>query len=201
MSTAQAKALPKPRARVAQLSTKAAAALTTTITGKLQGAGLGTQTIPPVIGYRHGKGVESFVREFLDATPMDRMAIERQGVQGIFFKDLSKSLGMPSSRLFTVLGIPRATAEKAAANGSVVAGRGGPATVGMLKLLGIAQDIVANSTSPEAEGFDSAKWLGRWIERPQPALGGRKPADLLDTTIGVDVVARLLGAIESGAYQ
>ena len=39
------------------------------------------------------------------------------------------------------------------------------------------------------------------IERPQPALGGRKPADLIDTPTGVEVVARLLGSIESGAYQ
>ena len=28
-----------------------------------------------------------------------------------------------------------------------------------------------------------------------------KPAELIDTPTGVDVVARLLGAIESGAYQ
>lgn len=35
---------------------------------------------------------------------------------------------------------------------------------------------------------------------PSP-LGGRKPADLIDTPTGVEVVARLLGSIESGAYQ
>lgn len=69
----------------------------------------------------------------------------------------------------------------------------------MIKLLGIAQDIVANSTAPEAKVFDAAKWLGQWIERPQPSLGGRKPADLIDTPTGVEMVARLLGAIESGA--
>ncbi|HEY8707729.1 MAG TPA: antitoxin Xre/MbcA/ParS toxin-binding domain-containing protein [Burkholderiaceae bacterium] len=32
-------------------------------------------------------------------------------------------------------------------------------------------------------------------------MGGRKPADLIDTPTGVEVVARLLGSIESGAYQ
>jgi uncharacterized protein (DUF2384 family) len=71
----------------------------------------------------------------------------------------------------------------------------------MVKLLGIAQSIVANSTASEARDFDAAKWLGLWIERPQPALGGRKPADILDTPTGVEVVARLLGSVESGAYQ
>ena len=75
------------------------------------------------------------------------------------------------------------------------------AELGMVKLLGIAQEIVANSTAREAKTFDATKWLGQWIERPQPALGGRRPADLLDTPTGVQVVARLLGSIESGAYQ
>jgi len=31
--------------------------------------------------------------------------------------------------------------------------------------------------------------------------GARKPADLVDTPTGLEVVARLLGGIESGAYQ
>ena len=79
-------------------------------------------------------------------------------------------------------------------------GRAGLAAMGMAKLLGIAQDIVQDSTSPEAEGFDTAKWLGQWIERPQPALGGRKPVDFLDTPTGVEMVAQVLGAVRSGAY-
>lgn len=73
--------------------------------------------------------------------------------------------------------------------------------LGMARLLGIAQEIVKGSMAPEARDFDSAKWLGQWLEKPQPALGGRKPADLIDTPTGVEVVAKLLGAIESGAYQ
>ena len=68
------------------------------------------------------------------------------------------------------------------------------------KLLGIAQDIVEDSTAADANGFDTVKWLGQWIERPQPALGGRKPADYLDTPTGVEIVTQLLGAMRSGAY-
>jgi putative toxin-antitoxin system antitoxin component (TIGR02293 family) len=108
---------------------------------------------------------------------------------------------IPSSRIFRILGVPKATAEKKAATGAMLAGRGGQAALGMMKLLGIARSIVANSTAREARDFDAAEWLGIWIERPQPALGGRKPADFLDTPTGVEVVARLLGSVESGAYQ
>ena len=135
------------------------------------------------------------------ATPMQIIDLERSGVQGTLIKDMSRQMEMPSSRLFTILGIPKATAEKKAAAGELVKGSGGQAAVGMMRLLCMAQEIAANSTASQAQGFDSAKWLGQWIERPQPALGGRKPADLIDTPTGVELVARLLGSIESGAYQ
>ncbi|WP_255435072.1 MbcA/ParS/Xre antitoxin family protein [Rhodoferax sp. BLA1] len=71
----------------------------------------------------------------------------------------------------------------------------------MEKLLDIAKAIVENSTAEDAVGFDPAAWLDSWLEIPQPSLGGRKPADLIDTPAGLEVVTRLLGAIESGSYQ
>jgi len=132
---------------------------------------------------------------------MQIVAIEKHGVKGAFVKDLSKRMALPVSRVFTILGVPKATAEKKAAAGEVITGRGGLATVGMIRLLGIAQRIVANSSAPDARDFDAAKWFGQWIERPQTALGGLRPADLIDTPTGVDIVARILGAVESGAYQ
>ena len=70
----------------------------------------------------------------------------------------------------------------------------------MMRLLGLAQEIVANSTSEEAKDFDVGKWLGRWIEIPQPALGGLKPSEVLDTPTGIETVEKLLGALESGVY-
>lgn len=155
----------------------------------------------PGISYLRKQGVDAYVHAVAHATPMEIVEIERQGVLGLFIKDLSKRMELPATRFFNILGVPKATAEKKAAAGEFVSGSSGQAAVGMIKLLGIAQDIVNNSLAPEAKNFDAAKWLGQWIERPQPALGGRKPADLVDTPTGVDLVARLLGSIESGAYQ
>jgi uncharacterized protein (DUF2384 family) len=68
------------------------------------------------------------------------------------------------------------------------------------RLLALAQAIVDNSTAPEAEAFDTAAWLDRWIQLPQPALGGRRPAELMDSVEGFRAVARTLGAIESGVF-
>lgn len=154
-----------------------------------------------IVAYHSKNGVDDYVRRVAGATPMQIVEIERTGIAGSFIKDLSRRMEIPSSRIFSILGIPKATAEKKAAAGEMVTGSGGQAAIGIVKLLGMAQEIVANSAAPEAKGFDAAKWLGQWIERPQPALGGRKPADLLDTPTGIEVVARLLGSIESGSYQ
>lgn len=72
---------------------------------------------------------------------------------------------------------------------------------GFARLLAQAEDIVADSTAPEAASFDTTAWLEHWIQRPQPALGGHKPIELLDSESGVEAVARVLGACASGAFQ
>lgn len=151
--------------------------------------------------YEPKKGVDEYVRTVIRATPKEIIATERRGVQSQLLKDLSKRLQLPATRIFDMVGIPKATAEKKVAAGELVAGSGGQATLGVIKLLGMAQELIASSTAKEARDFDAGKWLGQWLERPQPALGGEKPADLLDTPTGIDVVSRLLGSIGSGAYQ
>lgn len=162
----------------------------------------GATVPPPGRTSRHAaRDVDRYVAQVARATPLEIVELERQGVPGALIKDLSRRLAIPAQRMFAVLGVPKATAESKAARGERVSGSGGQAALGVVKLLAIANDIVANSTTPQAKGFDTAGWLGRWIERAQPALGGRKPADLLDTPTGYEVVARLLGSIESGAFQ
>ena len=155
----------------------------------------------PMPAYTRRMGVDAYLKQVHNATPMQIVEIERAGVAGAFITDLSSRMDLPSSRVFTMLRIPKATAARKMAEGSIIDGRAGQAAIGMVKLLGMAQDIVRDSTAKQAKDFDSVKWLGLWIEQPQPALGGRKPADLLDTPTGVEMVARVLGAIQSGAYQ
>lgn len=69
------------------------------------------------------------------------------------------------------------------------------------RLLAQVEQIVRESGDPErARGFDAATWLAGWLDSPAPALGGRAPAEYLHTPDGVDLVSRLLGAQQSGAY-
>lgn len=153
------------------------------------------------IAYGPKTGLESFVQQVNEAAPMAILLTERAGVHAQLLKDLAKHMAIPASRLFSILGIPKATAEKKIAAGEAIAGQGGQAAIGLVKLLGQAEAMAAGSTAADAAEFDAARWLGRWIETAQPALGGKKPADLLDTPTGLDMVSRLLGSIQSGAYQ
>lgn len=159
------------------------------------------KTRMPEIRYQSRMGIDEFARKVAHATPLQLVEIERTGVPGTLIKEFSKRMGITSLSIFRMLGVPKATVEKKAAAGEMLTGQGGYAAIGMVRLLGIAQEIVKHSTAKEARDFDTAKWLGQWIEIPQPALDGRKPAELLDTPTGLAIVERVLGAIESGAYQ
>ncbi len=151
--------------------------------------------------YERSHGLETFLKQVNEATPMQLVEIERNGVASAFVVDLSERMELPTSRVFAMLRIPKATAARKTSAGEVIDGRAGQSVIGMVRLLGIAKDIVDDSTAEGARNFDVVRWLGQWIERPQPSLGGRKPSDLIDTPTGIDIVARLLGAIRSGAYQ
>ncbi len=115
-------------------------------------------------------------------------------------KAMAGELRLPIATFYEMLGMPKATIEKKTAANEPIAGAHGHAALGMAKLLATASNIVTSSTAKGAKDFDVGKWLGEWITRPQPSLGGKKPAELLDTPTGAEIVSRLLGAIESGAY-
>lgn len=153
------------------------------------------------IAYDPRRGLDDFVSEVSTANPIQLVQAERDGVPAVFLKELADRTHLTLQRVIEILGIPRATAAEKLKKGASLTGAGSHAAIGVARLLARAQQIVDNSTASEAKDFDVAPWLGAWIETPQPALGGRKPADLLDTPSGLEAVLRILGALESGAYQ
>jgi hypothetical protein len=145
--------------------------------------------------------MERFISAVTGATPMQLVHAEREGIAGQFIKDAADSMGISAVRLFAILGGPKTLVSKKITEGQSIRGTAGLAALGLAKLLGIAKEIVGHSTGRNAENVDSAKWLGQWLDRSQPSLGGCRPADLMDTYAGVDLVARLLGAIKGRAFQ
>jgi putative toxin-antitoxin system antitoxin component (TIGR02293 family) len=175
-------------------------ALSTTKTPR-RTAAFTSQSRVAFLHYLPQTGMDAYLKQVHDATPMQLIEVERQGIDVAFITDLSKRMDIPEQRFFNYLRIPKATAQRKKTKNAVVDGHAGQAALGMARLAAMAQDMVKESTAPDAQGFDAVRWLGQWIERPQPALDGQRPADLLDTPTGVDLVVRLLGAVQSGAYQ
>ena len=151
--------------------------------------------------YSPKKGVFPFVSEITDADPLLLADTERHGVSGSFVRDLSFVMEIPPKRMYRILGIPKSTAARKVSAGGMLSGLSGTAAIAMARLLGLVEESVHQSTALGNTEFNCAKWLGEWIEKPQPALGGRKPADLIATPTGVELVAKLLGSAQSGSYQ
>jgi putative toxin-antitoxin system antitoxin component (TIGR02293 family) len=131
---------------------------------------------------------------------MEQVELEREGLRATVLSDLAQAMAVPRVRIFEMMALPRATLEKKISSRDMLTGVANRRALNLLQLLGHTREILEDSTAPEARRFDAAQWLGRWIETPQPALGGRKPADLLDTEAGAAMVDRALGTLRSGSY-
>ena len=51
------------------------------------------------------------------------------------------------------------------------------------------------------EAFGDPEKAGRWLSKPNRALGGVRPLTLLDSDLGALAVERILGRIEHGIYS
>lgn len=140
--------------------------------------------------------LESFLEAMEAAGPLERIELERRGVERNVVRGLADYLSVPASRLFVLLG-----EQHSVMSAQRVSGSAGYAAMRLGRLVSIARELVAASTHPGATDFDVGKWLGQWLQEPSPALGGRSPATLLDTPSGSELVERVLGSIASGAYQ
>lgn len=63
----------------------------------------------------------------------------------------------------------------------------------------LVQGMVAESG--EQAGFDARAWLDHWLTSVVPALGSRRPVDVLNEPDGLEVVKSLLLRAQSGAYS
>lgn len=70
--------------------------------------------------------------------------------------------------------------------------------IGMQRLIGQVQAMIAESG--DREEFDAGRWLGKWIDQPLPALGGRRPAEYLGDSAGREWISQLLRQIQAGVF-
>ena len=67
------------------------------------------------------------------------------------------------------------------------------------RLLGEVQALLQDCG--DGRPFDAEAWLASWLQRPNQALGGDRPAAFMHTTEGRERLLRLIGAQRSVAYM
>ena len=127
---------------------------------------------------------------------MERVEREREGTPMKAAESLRKSMRMQMPAFSRILGIKLATYKKKVAEGAALTGHYGYAVSEVERIVDQARDLLP----ADKQDFDVAKWFAEWITQPQPSLGGMKPEQLLDTPTGRKMVARVVGAMGSGAY-
>lgn len=133
--------------------------------------------------------------------PLLRIGVVKDGIPAAAVTSIAKRMEMPVERAYKALGLPSSTMARRVKTNDLLAPEQSERVLQMVRLVGLVEEIVQNTVSPEAaDQFDAAKWLGEWIDRPQPSLGMRCPSEYLDTATGIEVVETLLKRIAVGAF-
>jgi putative toxin-antitoxin system antitoxin component (TIGR02293 family) len=130
--------------------------------------------------------------------PSERVTLVKSGVPARLVIMISDSMAIPKDRLYSTLGLPRATINRKVRDKQLLNQDESERVLGIARLVGQVETMVKESGNPE--DFDAAKWMAHWLEEPQRALGGRRPAELMDTAEGRGMVSDLLARMQSGAY-
>lgn len=143
------------------------------------------QAIPPIGAHYH-------------QSPAEVIAIVRQGVSAERLIEIGASLHRSKEWLFRTLKLPRSTMDHKIRQHERLSPEHSERVVGLERLIGQVQAMVEGSEA--APDFDACRWVGQWLDRPVPALGGAKPADVMDTLQGQALVSRLLAQSQAGVF-
>ena len=138
-----------------------------------------------------------FVEAYRSAA-IDRVRLIKQGISADVLDQMAKDMGISKVLLADTLGVARFTVDGKVLRRKVLSTDEGSRVLGMASLIGQVQTMVCESGDPE--GFNAADWVARWIDRPLPALGGLRPAELMDTYDGQALVSSMVARMQNGAY-
>jgi putative toxin-antitoxin system antitoxin component (TIGR02293 family) len=113
----------------------------------------------------------------------------RTGLPYASLEALAKRYAIAPARVARVLGLPARTLARRKKERRLSAAESD-------RLLRVAR------VAAEAESvLGAADRAGQWLQKPNRALRGAAPLDLLDTDLGAEEVAAVLGRIEHGVYS
>lgn len=159
---------------------------------------------PTKASSRHVKGTKRVDDHLLAYTRLARLDAKeiinavRVGVSAKLLDDLVRDMDVPRIRILSWMDIPEATAKRKIRAGSALSKAVGEQTLGLARLIGQVQRMVAESGN--LKSFDAAVWLAGWLSEPNAALGGDLPGDYMDTAEGRNLISATLARMQSGAY-
>lgn len=113
----------------------------------------------------------------------------RAGLPYAVLESLAGRFDIPQDHLLRVLHIPPRTLARRKKEGRLHATES-DRLLRMARIAAFAEDVLG----------DAAK-AGRWLQKPNRALGGVIPLDQLDTDLGAHHVSQILGRVAHGVYS
>jgi len=136
--------------------------------------------------------------ELAGQQPYEAWCTAHAGVHAVALETIAEDLGVPSHRVAGWLGLSRrAVARKVRMRRSFDVSD----SERVLALARIIGQLVSASPSVDPRAsILMLRWLGSWLERPLPALGGLPPCVLMDTAEGRQLVSLTLAQMVDGSY-
>lgn len=131
--------------------------------------------------------------------PLDAVQVVKRGIPARFLVRISQEMDRPMRQIVRLLGLAQSTAARKIEANATLNVDESERVLGLAKLIGQVQTIVQESGQPE--GFNAAHWVSEWLTRPAPALGGKRPDELMDTSEGRRIISELVSRMQSGAYS
>ncbi|MET3181726.1 UNVERIFIED_ORG: putative toxin-antitoxin system antitoxin component (TIGR02293 family) [Variovorax guangxiensis] len=140
---------------------------------------------------------EDFVSLF-KKDPLEHVDLVKHGVPALLIELVAGEMGVSKEKLLVILGLPRATIQRKAKANQSLSAEESSRVLGISRLIAQTQAMVETSGNPD--GFDAATWVAQWLDQPLLAIGGKRPAELMDTAEGQAIVSNMLSRAQSGAY-
>lgn len=112
---------------------------------------------------------------FLASPASSPISAVRAGVPAKQVETLAKAMNFSRESLYDALHIPASTIGRKLQKDQLLSSEQSERLLGIERLIGQVQTMVNESGDPE--NFDAGLWLGEWVNRPLPALGGTKPVE------------------------
>lgn len=131
-------------------------------------------------------------------SPYERIAAIKRLVPANHIDALAERMAMSKVTLCTILGVSPGGRRAGGRVDASLSVSESERLLGVEFLIGQVQSMVEESG--RVEGFDSAVWLGAWMQRPLPALNGELPAAYMDSSEGQRLLSQMLAMTQTGAY-